>query len=69
MLILAKLLEKYIIIIYALGSAHEKFGVWIKAISKSLQSQNSWLGLVGRMAELSQIETCILIQMPKCLCT
>ena len=39
-----KLLEKYIKINYALGSAHEKFGVWIKAISKSLRSQNSWLG-------------------------
>ena len=69
MLILVKLLEKYIIIIYAVGSANGKFGVWIKAISKSLQGQNSLLGLVGRMGELSQIETCILIQMPNCLCT
>lgn len=69
MLIFVKLLEEYITINYALGLAHETFGVWIKAISKSLQSQNSWLGLVGRMAELSQIETCILIQMPNCSCT
>ena len=43
MLILVKLLEKYIIIIYALGSANEKFHVWIKAIPESFQSQNSWL--------------------------
>ena len=28
MLISVKLLTKYIIIIYALGSVHEKFGVW-----------------------------------------
>ena len=34
---------KYIIIIYALGSANEKFRVWIKAIPESFQSQNSWL--------------------------
>ena len=43
MIILVKLLEKYIIIIYALGSANEKFRVWIKAIPESFQSQNSWL--------------------------
>ena len=30
MLISVKLLTKYVIIIYALGSEHEKFGVWIK---------------------------------------
>ena len=36
MLILAKMLAKYlIIIIYALGSVHEKFGVWIKAVLRS----------------------------------
>ena len=28
MLISVKLLTKYVIIIYVLGSAHEKFGVW-----------------------------------------
>ena len=37
MLILVKLLTKYVIIISALGSVHEKFGVWIKAVPKSLQ--------------------------------
>ena len=30
-----KLLRKYVIIIYALGSVHEKFGIWIKAVPKS----------------------------------
>ena len=30
-----KLLVKYFIIIYALGSAHEGFGVWIKAVPKA----------------------------------
>ena len=30
-----KLLVKYVIIIYALGSAHERFGVWIKAVPKA----------------------------------
>ena len=33
-----KLLTKYIIIIYALGLVHEKFGVRIKATAKLLQS-------------------------------
>ena len=32
MLIFVKLLAKYIVIIYALGSVHKKFGVWIKAV-------------------------------------
>ena len=36
MLILVKLLAKYAIIIYALGSVHEKFGVRIKPVPKSL---------------------------------
>ena len=31
MLILVKLPAKYVIIIYALGSVPENFGVWIKA--------------------------------------
>ena len=44
MLILVKLLAKYIIIIYALGSVHEKFSFWIKANPKSFHSRNSWLG-------------------------
>ena len=37
MLISVKVLTKYVIIIYALGSVHKKFGVWIKAVPKSLQ--------------------------------
>ena len=58
MLILAKMLAKYlIIIIYALGSVHEKFGVWIKAVPKSLQRWNSRQGQAKRTAEPFQIET------------
>ena len=34
MLISVKLLTKYVIIIYALGSVHEKFVVRIKAVPK-----------------------------------
>ena len=48
MLISVKLLTKYAIIIYALGSVHEKFGVWIKAVPKSLVDPKAkfpaWLG-------------------------
>ena len=40
-------------IIYAPGSAHEKFSIRIK----SLQSQTSRPGQAGRKAELFQIET------------
>ena len=58
MLISVKLLTKYFIITDALGSVHEKFGVWIKAVSlKSLQRRNSRLGQAKRTAELFQIET------------
>ena len=35
MIISVKLLTKYVIIVYALGSMHEKFGVLIKAVPKS----------------------------------
>ena len=35
MLISVKLLAKYVVIIYALGSVYEKFGVWIKAVPKA----------------------------------
>ena len=38
MLISVKLLSKYVITIYGLGSVHEKLGVWIKAVPKSLQT-------------------------------
>ena len=55
MLISVRLLAKYIIIIYALGSAHEKFGIRIRAVSKPLHSRNFFLGWVGRTAELFQI--------------
>ena len=58
MLISVKLLTKYFIIIDALGSVHEKFGVWIKAVSlESFQRRNSRLGQAKRTAELFQIET------------
>lgn len=45
MLILVKQLLKYIILIYAVGSGHEKSGVRINAVPKTLQeeSRNSWL--------------------------
>ena len=39
MLISVKLLTKCGIIIYALGSVHEKFGVWIKAVPKPLKGK------------------------------
>ena len=39
MLISIKLLIKYVIVISGLGSVHEKFGVWIKAVPKSLQKR------------------------------
>ena len=43
MLISDKLLTKYVIITYALGSVHEKFGVRIKAVPKSLQRRKERL--------------------------
>ena len=56
MVISVELVAKYFKPIYALGLAYEKFGVWIKAIPKSLQSWNSWMGLMRRTLELFQIE-------------
>ena len=55
MLISVKLFTKCIIIIYALGSVHEKFSIWIKVIPKSIEILGP--GLAGRMAEPFQIET------------
>ena len=55
MLISVKLLTKYLIVIYALGSIHDKFGVW--AVPKSLQRRNSRPGQAWRTAEPLQIET------------
>ena len=52
MLISIKLFAKYVIIIYALGSVHEKFSVWIKAVPKSLQRRNS--GRARRKERLSR---------------
>ena len=57
MLISVKLLAKYVIIIYALGSVHEKVGVWVKAVPKSLQRRNYQTGQAKRTAEPFQIET------------
>ena len=34
-------LEKYVTMIYALSSEHEKIGLWIKAAPKPPQSRNS----------------------------
>ena len=41
MLISVKVLTKYIITIYKLVSVHEKFGILIQAVPKSIQSRNS----------------------------
>ena len=57
MLISVKLITEYVIIIYALGSVHEKFGVSVKAVPQSLQSRNSRPGQEKRTAEPFQIET------------
>ena len=53
MLFSVKLLTKIVKIIYALGSVHEKFGVWIKAAPKAKFPT----GLRKRTAEPLQIET------------
>ena len=58
MVISVKLLAKYVIIIYALlGSVHEKFGVLLKAVPKSLERRNFRPDLAKRMSEPFQIET------------
>ena len=57
MLISVKLLTKYLIKIYALGSVHEKFGVWMKRVPKSIQSRNSQPGSLERTPKPFQIET------------
>ena len=57
MLISVRLLTKYVKKIYVLGSVHEKFGVWIKAVPKSLQRRNSRPGQAKWTAEPFQIET------------
>ena len=51
MVISVKLPTKYGLIIYALGSVYEKFGVYIKAVPKSLQRRNSRPGNAKRTAE------------------
>ena len=58
MLILVKLLTKYVIIIYPLGSLHENLGVsGIKAVPRPLQRRNFRPGQAKRTAEPFQIET------------
>ena len=47
MLISVKLLTKYVIIISALGSVHEKFGFWIKAVPKSLQNRQKYFTTIS----------------------
>ena len=56
MLILVKRIGKHVIIIYALSSVQEKFGVWIKTVPKSFHSRNSGSGWAWRTAEPFQIE-------------
>ena len=53
------LLAKYVIIIhviYALGSAHGKFGVWIKTVTQPFLRRNSRPSQAGRTAGPFQIE-------------
>ena len=45
------MLTKYVIIIYTLGSVLKNFGVWIKAVPKSLQRRNSRPGYAKRTAK------------------
>ena len=45
-----KALAKYFIVIYALGLAQEKFGVWIEAVLKSFQRRCSRPGYVRKTA-------------------
>ena len=47
MLILVKLLAKYLIINYALGSVHEKFGVGIKAQCSKVVPQSKFPTVLG----------------------
>ena len=56
MFISVKLLTKYIIMIYALGSVHEKFGAWIKAVPNSVQirSKGEIPGLAWRKERVSR---------------
>lgn len=54
-----KLLAKYILIIYTLRLAHEKYGIWIKAVPKVLWRQNSLSSKAERMSELFQTEIAI----------
>ena len=59
MLISVKQLTKCVVIMYALGSVNEKFGVWIKAVPKSLQRRNFQPGLAKRTAKPFQTETSV----------
>ena len=49
---MVKLLTKYVIIINALGSVHEKFGVWIKAVPS--RSKGEIPGRARRKERLSR---------------
>jgi len=59
MLISVKLLTKYVIRIYALGSVREKLGVTIKGVPKSIKSRKLIPGRAKRKERLhhSKIET------------
>ena len=49
---MVKLLTKYVVIINALGSVHEKFGVWIKAVPS--RSKGEIPGRARRKERLSR---------------
>ena len=57
MIISVKLLSKYVIIIYALESVQEKFGVWIKAVPNVAPKAKFPAGKAKRTAEPFQIDS------------
>ena len=61
-----KLLVKYVIIIYSFGSAPGKFGVWIKAVPKTLLKSKFPAGRDGRIERLilSRLKMAFLIVQP-----
>ena len=48
MLISVKVFTKYVIIIYAIGSVHEKFSVWIKASKGEAPGRARWKERLSR---------------------
>ena len=54
MIISVKLLTRYVIRIYKLGSVHQKFGVWINGVPKSIQIQKLIPSRARRKEQLSR---------------